>query len=119
MIMISADEIHESVIEGRYYYFLLLMLLIALNWGLDFSRMTVVIVVSLSLMVVLLANRLISSFGIGWVAIVQMVSIVGMIGVYDYFSSEHDRLNFALNFAAGFSCALSCYGSYFAMLDKR
>lgn len=117
--MSVVDQIHESVIRGRCYYFLVLMLLIALNWDMDFSRMVVIIAVSLLLMIILLANRMISLFGIGWVGIIHMISIIGMIGVYDYFSSGHGRLNFALNFAAGFSCALSCYGSYFAMRDKR
>ncbi|MFN4121123.1 MAG: hypothetical protein ACK4HJ_20145 [Acidovorax sp.] len=117
--MIVGDQIHESVIGGRHYYFFVLMLLIALNWELDFSRMVIIIAVSLLLMIILLTNRMISSFGIGWVGIIHMISIMGIIGVYDYFSLEHGRLNFALNFAAGFSCALSCYGSYFAMRDKR
>lgn len=117
--MSVGDQIHESVIGGRYHYFFVLMLLIALNWELDFSRMVIIIAVSLLLMIILLTNRMISSFGIGWVGIIHIISIMGIIGVYDYFSLGHSRLNFALNFAAGFSCALSCYGSYFAMRDKR
>ncbi len=81
--------------------------------------MAVIIAVSLLLMLILFTNRMTSSLGTGLIAIIHMMSIIGMVGAYDYFSSEYGKLNFALNFATGFSCALSCYGSYFAIFDKK
>ena len=113
------EEIHKNIVNHRYYYSLLLVFLIVLNQFANFANTIVIVSIFAFLLAILLLNKKTTPENMGVIVIFQMVSMVGMIGVYDYFSASHDRLNFFLNFATGFSCGLSVYGLYFGVRENR
>lgn len=117
--MNKSEAIHKNIVDGRYGYLLLFVLLISLNQIISFAKPIVVIAVATLMLIALFSNRRITPDNLGFVAIIQMTSIVGMIGVYDCFSISYDRLKFLLNFIFGFSCALSIYGLYYGFREKR
>lgn len=112
-------EIHENIVSGRYLYLFVFVFLMVWNYFQPFSKVFVIFVVALAVLVVVISNRKISPDNMGLIAILHIVSIVGMIGFYDYFSNHHDRLNMFLNFGAGFSSALALYGIYFHIREKK
>ena len=107
------EEIHKNAVGGRYYYLLFFVFLMLINQFANFANITVIFIVSISLMAILFLNRKVSPDNMGFITIIQMISIVLMIGSYQYFSENYNRLNFFLNFFSGFSCAFSIYGLYF------
>lgn len=117
--MNKSETIHKNTVDGRYGYLLLFVLLILLNQIISFAKPVVVIAVVALMLIALFSNRRITPDNLGFVAVIQMASIVGVIGAYDYFSISHDRLKFLLNFIFGFSCALSIYGLYYGFREKR
>jgi hypothetical protein len=116
--MNKSEIIHKNTVDGRYGYLLLFVLLILINQIISFAKPIVVIVVAILMLIALFSNRKITPDNLGFVAILQVTSIVGTIGVYDYFFISHDRLKFLLNFICGFSCALSIYGLYYGFREK-
>lgn len=112
-------EIHRGIVDDRYYFLSTFVFLIFLSRFVYFANVNVIASILLLLLLSLYLNRKISLDNMGIVAVIQMISIVGMIGVYDYYSAGHNRLNFFLNFATGFSGGLSVYGLYFGVRENK
>lgn len=110
--MIELQKLNASIKESRYIHLVLFFILCLYFYffgGVDFNMM-----LGIGLIVALLmsSNNYVTDENSHRIAIFHIILILTMIGLYDYFSKENNRLNNILNTITPMAFLSAAYGFY-------